>query len=133
MDKWYFVPGRHLNISNKIHTPKFHDNIDTLISQQRIHKGWISVTTAKEKFELAKIMKAVANRMQLLHTNDMEDVTDDKIIDFIHHHLTIVYNAKSTVITLDNPNPPSGPHLHKFMTPNDKEIWDNSYILNTPT
>ena len=67
--------------------------------------------------------------MQLLHTNDIEAITDDKIIDFIRQHPPIVYKAMSAVITLNNPNPPLGPHSHKFMTPNDKEIWDNSYII----
>ena len=67
--------------------------------------------------------------MRLLQTTDLSRITDDKMIDFILSYSPTQFKARSTVLTLDNPTPPSGPHNHSKMTPNDKEIWDKSYMI----
>ena len=59
-NKWFFIPGRNLDMSKKIPIENFDDNINTYIQKQQIQKDWISVNNAAKKVGLAKIMKYVA-------------------------------------------------------------------------
>mmetsp|Transcript_20454 Transcript_20454/g.28771 ORF Transcript_20454/g.28771 Transcript_20454/m.28771 type:complete len:98 (+) Transcript_20454:799-1092(+) len=89
----------------------------------------MSITKAKQKFELAKVMQKISNRMCLPQTNDIAKVTNEEVLDFIEKYPPISFKAKSATLKLDNPSLPPGPHSHKFMTPSDKEVWNASYLL----
>jgi len=130
-DQWSFIPGRasiHNNKNTPVPLPNFDTAVHTLIRDNLITQHWITSKSFMEQYSLAQASKTLARRIILTNDPSPDHVTDDNIMQQLTDNpaQAIATIFKISASSLSSQHEPKL-HEHYKLSPNDKQIWDDSY------
>jgi len=135
--EWAFHPGRtqkskstRNNPTKLIPLPNFLADAASLCANKCLVQGWQNFSTFNRNLEARKTQDFIARRVTYMKSTDPAALTDADIqfsIDSTEPDEIIAHCRRVSATTLQSPTEPKL-HEHHKLSPNDKAIWDQSYL-----